>query len=108
MAFSTISGKQANATEKTGKTIEQLLDYISTHPDAIIRYRVPDMILNIHSNASYLSQAKARSSACGHHFLGWVPQYDEPIKLNGAIFALCNVLKWVVASASEAELGALF
>jgi len=32
----------------------------------------------------------------------------KPIKLNGAIFTLCNVLKWVVASAPEAELGALF
>ena len=66
------------------------------------------MILNIHSDASYLSESKARSRACGHYFLGWVPKDGEPIKLNGAIFTLCNVLKWVVASAAEAELGALF
>ena len=39
---------------------------------------------------------------------GWIPQDDEPIKLNSAIFTLCNVLKWVVASAAEAEVGALF
>ena len=88
--------------------MEQLLDYLSTHPNATNRYRASDMILNIHSDASYLSQTKARSRACGHYFLGWIPQDDEPIKLNGAIFTLCNVLKWAVASAAEAELGALF
>ena len=64
--------------------------------------------MNIHSDASYLSQAKARSRARGHYFLGWVPQDDEPTKLNGAIFTLCNVLYWVVVSATEAELGAFF
>ena len=66
------------------------------------------MVLNIHSDASYLSESKARSRACGQCFPGWVPKDEEPIKLNGAIFTLCNILKWVVASAAEAELGALF
>ena len=37
-----------------------------------------------------------------------MPKDNEPIRVNGAIFTLCNVLKWVVASAAEAELGALF
>ena len=32
----------------------------------------------------------------------------EPIKLNGAIYTLSSILKFVVASAAEAELGALF
>ena len=32
----------------------------------------------------------------------------DPIRLNGCIFTLCNVLKCVAASAAEAELGALF
>jgi len=66
------------------------------------------MIFNIHSDASYLSQANARIRSCGYYFLGWVPQDDTSIKLNGTIFTFCNGLKWVVASAAEAELGALF
>jgi len=108
MALSTIAGEQSKATENTEDTVEQLLDYLASHPNATIQYRASDMILNIHSDASYLSESKARSRACGHYFLGWVPKDGEPIKLNGAIFTLCNVLKWVVASAAEAELGALF
>ena len=108
MALSTIAGEQAKATEHTESTVEQLLDYLATHPDATIRFRASDMVLNIHSDASYLSEKKARSRACGHYFLGWLPKDGEPIQVNGAIFTLCNVLKWVVASAAEAELGALF
>jgi hypothetical protein len=32
----------------------------------------------------------------------------QPIKLNGAFFTPCAILQFVVASAAEAELGALF
>ena len=44
----------------------------------------------------------------GQYFLGSVPQKDRPIALNGAIFMFCRILKIVVASAAEVELGALF
>ena len=37
-----------------------------------------------------------------------MPIDGEPIKLNGAFFTLCAILKFVVSSAAEAELGALF
>jgi hypothetical protein len=66
------------------------------------------MIMNVHSNASYLSESDARSRACGHFFMGWSPKDGNPIKLNGAFFTLCAILWFVVASAVEAELGALF
>jgi hypothetical protein len=66
------------------------------------------MILNIHSDASYLSEANAHSRACGHLFMGWKPDASNLIKLNGAFFTLCSILRFVVASAAEAELGALF
>jgi hypothetical protein len=60
------------------------------------------MILNVHSNASYLSELNVHSWACGHFFMGWSLQNGDPIKLNGTI--LC----FVVALVAEAELGALF
>ncbi len=41
-------------------------------------------------------------------FMGWRPDPNKPIKLNGAFFTLCAILQFVVASAAEAELGALF
>ena len=108
MALSTLASEQATATENTMTAAEQLLDYLATHPDATIRYYASEMILNIHSDASYLSEKNAKSRVAGHFFLGSLPRDGEPIKLNGAIFTLCGILRFVVASAAEAELGALF
>jgi len=108
MALSTLASEQTKATENTNKNIEQLLDYLATHPDATIRYKASDMILNIHSDASYLSEPKAQSRAVGYFFLGWLPKEGSPIKINGAILTLCTFLKFVASSAAEAELGALF
>jgi len=73
-----------------------------------IRYRASDMILNVHSDASYLSAPKARSRAGGYFFLGSLPRDGDPIKLNEAIHVTCTILKLVAASAAEAKLGALF
>jgi hypothetical protein len=64
--------------------------------------------MNVHFNASYLSESDARSRACGHFFMGWSPKDGNPIKLNSAFFTLYAILWFVVASAAEAELGALF
>ena len=83
------------------------MDYMATHPDAKNRYWGSDMILNVHSDASYLSAPKGRSRAGGIFFLGSLPQDGDPIKLNGAILALATILKCVAASAAEAELGAI-
>ena len=66
------------------------------------------MVLNIHSNASYLYANNAKSRAPGHFFLSSVPTDGEPITLKGAIFTLCTILKFVASSAAEAELGELF
>ena len=46
------------------------------------------MILNIHSEASYLSESRARSRAAGHYFLGSISDKNKPIKLNGAVHSL--------------------
>jgi hypothetical protein len=40
--------------------------------------------------------------------MGWMPQNGEPIKINGAFYVNATILKFVVVSAAEAELGALF
>jgi hypothetical protein len=64
--------------------------------------------MNVHSDASYLSESNARSQACGHFFMGWSPKDGDPIKLNGAFFTLCLILRFVVTLAAETKLGALF
>jgi hypothetical protein len=83
MALLGISSQQAAPTENTMKHVNHFLDYMGTHPDAVIRYRVSDMIRNVHSDVSYLSAPKARSQAGGYFFLGRLPHNGDPIKLNG-------------------------
>jgi hypothetical protein len=61
MSLNDIATEQTKATEKTQMATNQLLYYLETHPDATIRYHASDMILHIHSNASYLSVSNARS-----------------------------------------------
>ena len=66
------------------------------------------MVLNIHSDASYLSETRARSRLSGFFFLGRKSNPTKTIVLNGALYIMCGIFKFVVASAAEAELGALF
>jgi hypothetical protein len=108
MALSDIATQQSAPTENTKKQVDQFLDYMWTHPDATIQYPASDMILNVHSNASYLSAPRACSRAGGYFFLGSIPIDGDPIKLNGAIHITCTILKLVASSAAEAKLGALF
>jgi hypothetical protein len=107
-ALSSIAVEQINATDKMMARCTQLLDYLSHNANAKVRFYASDMILNIHSNASYLSEAKAQSHACGHFFMGWMPKNGEPIRLNGAFHVSSTILKFAVASAAEAELGAMY
>jgi len=106
--LSSLASEQAEATVLTNEKANQLLDYLATHPDATVRYYASEMVLNIHSDASYLSETRARSRVAGLYFLGSVPKPNQPIQLNGAIYVFTGILKFVVASAAEAELGALF
>jgi hypothetical protein len=80
------------------------LDYLATHPDATIRYHASDMILHIHSDASYLSVLNAQSRLGGLFFCGEKPPKEDTI--NGSILDVASVIKNVVASAAESEVGA--
>ena len=63
------------------------------------------MCLAVHSDASYLSEPKARSRAGRHFFLA----IDVPIPANnGAVLNTANLIKTVMSSAAEAEMGAIF
>jgi hypothetical protein len=98
--------EQTKATEKTQAATYQLLDYLATHPDATIRYHASDMIVHIHSDASYLSLSNARIRLGGLFFCG-----DESLQqdtLNGSILNVAAVVKNVVALAAESEVGEWF
>jgi hypothetical protein len=106
MPLNDIGMEQTEATEKTQATTNQMLDYLATHPDATIRYHTFDMILYIHSDASYLSVSNVRSHLADLFFLGNKPPKQD--KLNGSILNVAAVIKKVVASAAESEVGACF
>jgi hypothetical protein len=57
MALSTIARGRANGTENIMLKTNQVLDYLATHPAATVQFHASDMVLNIHSDASYLSEA---------------------------------------------------
>ena len=106
VTLSTLASQQSKGTAHTADAITQLLNYCATHPDAEIRYVASDMLLKIHSDASYLSEAQARSRTGGHFFLGNHP--NKPQINNGAIHTIASIQRNVMASAAEAEVGALF
>jgi hypothetical protein len=83
-----------------------VLDYLATHPDTTIRYHASDMILHIQSDASYLSVSNARCRLRGLFFLGNKP--PEQDTLDRSILNVRLVLKNVVASEAESEVGACF
>jgi hypothetical protein len=106
MQLNDIATEQTKATEKTQAATNQMLDYLATHRDATIRYHASDMILHIHSDASYLSVSNARSRLGGLFFLG--NKSFEQETPNGSILNVAAVIKNVVASAAESEVAACF
>jgi hypothetical protein len=83
MPLNDLSIEQTKATGKTQTAANQLLNYLATHPDATIRYHNLDMILHIHSDASYLSIYHAHSILGGLVYCGNKPPRAD--KLNGSI-----------------------
>ena len=65
-ALSSIAAQQSKGTEKTYSDTLWLLNYAATHPNSKIRYTASDIILYIHSDASYLSEPQACSCAGRH------------------------------------------
>jgi hypothetical protein len=84
---------------------KQFLDYMSTMEEAILTFHASDMVLAIHSDASYLSEPNARSRAGSHMFMAGKENIPRN---NGAVLNISQIIKAVMSSAAEAELGALF
>jgi hypothetical protein len=66
-SLSAIASTQAKPTKEKMIKMHAFLDY-ATHQDAIITYQASNMALAVHSDASYLSEPKARSQAGGYFF----------------------------------------
>ena len=67
--LSSIASRQSKGTEQLEEEVKQFLDYCATHPNAGVRFVTSDMLLTVHSDASYLSEPGSKSQAAGHHYL---------------------------------------
>jgi len=104
-ALSSLSSQQAEPTETTLQRAHQLLHYLASQEEAILTYSASDMVLAVHSDAGYLNEPNARSRAGGHFFLSKDVLHPPN---NGAILNIAKIIKNVMSSAAEAELGALY
>ena len=103
--ISAIASQSSKPTTDTMNQTLQLLDYLASQEEAVITYNASEMILAAHSDASYLSEPQARSRAGGHFFLS---SNAEIPPNNGAVLNIAHIIKHVMSSATEAELGALY
>jgi hypothetical protein len=89
----------------TGQAVNLLLDYVATYPKDGIVYQASDMILCAHANAGFLNESQSCSCAGAHIFLS---ENDPFPRFNGAVLSIVQIIKFVMASAAESELAALF
>jgi hypothetical protein len=104
-ALSAIAVQQSNGTQDVSGACHQLLDYVASHPNAGLRYHACDMILAVHTDISYLSEAGGKSRAAGHFYL--TNQNNKNFN-NRAVLILSAIMKHVMSSTSKTELSALY
>ena len=95
----------SKGTEATLATVEYFLNYAVSNPDSRIRFIASEMILQTISDAAYLVYPNARSRMGRYHFLS-----NKDRKLFnglGPLLVLAKIIKNVMLSAAESEVGAL-
>ena len=105
-ALNEISMQQSAPTEKVKAKCKRLMDYLATYPNAKIRYKASDMILQVDTDLAYLVLLKAQSRCAGHYYLTNNDLENPPN--NRPIFTLCKTIRNVVSSSAEAETSRAF
>ena len=82
--ISAIASQSVTPTEETMRQTQQLLDYIAIKEEAVLTFNTSDMKLAAHSDASYLSEPKARSRAGGHFSYQAIPPYHKTTEHSSA------------------------
>jgi hypothetical protein len=107
-----LASEQAAPTLATISRLNRLLSFVSAHPNGRKIYRASDMILCIHSDASYLSRPNAGSVAGSFHYLGssysFHPTLPDDFPINHPVSARSTKIPVVVSFVAEAEYAALF
>ena len=82
-----------------------LLNYATLYEMAIVIFKACDMVLNIHSDASYLSAPQALRRIVGRSFLTGAKDQKHN---NGTVMKIAQLIKHSMNSSDKAELGTLF
>ena len=69
-AINDLSIMKTNATTKSKRRLNTLLDYLHANANAIMLHQKSDMTIKVHSDASCLSMQGARSRSAGHMYRG--------------------------------------
>ena len=104
-AVTAIASTIANPTTQAMAAAERTCNYAATYPNNKLVYKACDMVLYIHSDASYFSRPGGRSVIGGLFYCG---NRDDTHTINGPIMAISSLLSVVAAAVSEAEYGACF
>jgi hypothetical protein len=78
--ISAIASQSSKPTGDMMRQTLQLLNYLATQEDAMLSYHEINMVLAVHSNASYLSKPNARSRARGHSFYQMTQPYHQTME----------------------------
>jgi hypothetical protein len=87
--------------------LTQLMNYCATNLNVTIQYAARDVVLHIHSDASYLSKPNARSRIGGHFFLSSAMNSANHTH-SGPIITISTVYKKFLSSVMEAEVAGTF
>ena len=110
-ALNEIGAKQDSPTTYTVKKTKILMDYTTMQRDTITGFHASNRCLHIDSDTAYLIQPKAHSCAAGRYYLSNnpPPPHIRPTTTpNRPILTKCQTIRTVMASATEAEKGAIF
>ena len=92
VALGAISASISPGTVKTMQAVDQVFDYCSMHAGTTIKYRASNIILRIHTDASYQSEKEARRRAGGYFYFGSAHKDDYTSTPNGAIIVESTIL----------------
>ena len=72
--------------------MDQFLDCAASQEQAVLTYEASDMVFAVHSDASYLSESKARIRAGGHFFVSKDVSFPPN---NGAVLNITQIMKTI-------------
>ena len=97
--------RTSKSNERNNEKTLYFLDYLTSHPTVIVTYRRRNMVMNVHSNISYLVEPKARSRAGGRYVMSNNVVNPED---NGTVLNIAQIIKNTMSSAAEANIDASF